>query len=253
MKHLRIRGCSTSYTDKISELLRKYLSTVDHISAESAIRFLAAYIDRTPNTKARYATYLRGFLEHHGIPFPVRVKVPKQLPPLIPDSDIQTLLSALRDKQTHKECGLRDLVLIETACKTGLRRSELANLKVRDIDFGAARLKVVNGKGGKDRVIPLHPLLKEKLLQLCNDKGSDSLVFGLNPRSLGMKLYVWAKKANVKLHTHSLRHYFATRLVDRGANLRAVQELLGHENLNTTQIYLAVTGRHLEEAINLLD
>ena len=57
----------------------------------------------------------------------------------------------------------------------------------------------------------------------------------------------------MKLHTHSFRHYFATSLVEKGANIRAVQELLGHSNLNTTQVYLSVTASHLEEAIELLD
>ena len=55
------------------------------------------------------------------------------------------------------------------------------------------------------------------------------------------------------MHTHSFRHYFATSLVEKGANIRAVQELLGHSNLNTTQVYLSVTASHLEEAIELLD
>ncbi|HIO62924.1 MAG TPA: hypothetical protein EYN37_01625, partial [Dehalococcoidia bacterium] len=78
-------------------------------------------------------------------------------------------------------------------------------------------------------------------------------VFGLSYRSLGLKISDWAKKANVPLHTHSFRHYFATKLVEKGANIRVVQELLGHSSLNTTQVYLSVTANHLEEAIGLLD
>ena len=85
------------------------------------------------------------------------------------------------------------------------------------------------------------------------DKRPNDLVFGLNYRSLGTKIRGWANKAGVDLHTHSFRHYFATSLVDKGANIRAVQELLGHTNLNTTQVYLAVTGKHLVDAINLLE
>jgi site-specific recombinase XerD len=83
-------------------------------------------------------------------------------------------------------------------------------------------------------------------------KGGAESVFGLGQQSLGNKVQVWARKAKVNLHTHSLRHHFATKLVDKGANIRAVQELLGHANLNTTQVYIAVTGRHLEQAISLL-
>lgn len=187
-----------------------------------------------------------------GIPFPLKVKVPRALPAFVPDSDVAALTECIQNKVTHKLTQFRDLVLIETARKTGLRRSELANLRVCDLDLTALRLKVTGGKGDKDRVIPLVPSLADMLRQLCARKQPRDSVFDLTPRSLGMKIYTWSKKANVKLHTHSLRHHFATTLVDKGANIRAVQELLGHANLNTTQVYVAVTSKHLEQAISLL-
>ena len=115
------------------------------------------------------------------------------------------------------------------------------------------RIYVRGGKGEKDRVIPLHPKLKPSLAKLIDGRGGNESVFGLKPRSLGNKFRDWSNKAGVDLHTHSFRHYFATTLVERGANIRAVQELLGHTNLNTTQVYLSVTADHLEEAIGLLD
>ena len=68
-----------------------------------------------------------------------------------------------------------------------------------------------------------------------------------------MKIGLWAKKAGVALHTHSLRHYFGTTLADRGAHIREIQELMGHSNLSTTEVYISVTGRHLIAAISLLD
>ena len=121
------------------------------------------------------------------------------------------------------------------------------------LTLNASRLIVVAGKGRKDRVIPLSESLRQDLKQLTHDKRPNESVFGLNSRSLGMKIKEWAKKANVPLHTHSFRHYFATTLVEKGANIRVVQELLGHSSLNTTQVYLAVTANHLAEAISLLD
>lgn len=75
----------------------------------------------------------------------------------------------------------------------------------------------------------------------------------MTKKSLGVKIHKWAIQAGVNLHTHSFRHYFATTLVERDANLRVVQELLGHSSLNTTQVYLSVTAGHLEDAIGLLD
>jgi site-specific recombinase XerD len=144
-------------------------------------------------------------------------------------------------------------VLVETAIKTGMRRSELANLLVSHISFESNRLVVVAGKGSKDRAIPISSRLKLDLQILCSDKKSNDRVFGLNPRSLGLKIREWADKAGVPSHTHSFRHYFATTLVEKGANIRVVQELFGHSSLNTTQVYLSVTANHLEEAIGLLD
>ena len=223
------------------------------MSLETARSFLSRYFDRKPNTRARYTTYLRGYFAHLGIILDLRVKVPRSLPPLVPAEDIQRLIGSIARKQTHKKARLRDRVLVETAAKTGLRRSELANLRVRDIDFTDSRLKVVAGKGAKDRVIPLASSAKSGLNALCMRKSPDDRVFGLKPRSLGNMIRTWANRAGVDLHTHSFRHHFATTLVDLGANLRAVQELLGHTNLNTTQLYLAVTGKHLEDAIGLLD
>jgi|TARA_Y100000031_G_scaffold78743_1_gene86732 site-specific recombinase XerD len=75
-------------------------------------------------------------------------------------------------------------------------------------------------------------------------------VFGLNAQSLGLKVKDWSRKADVPLHTHSFRHYFAIKLLDKGANLKVVQELLGHSSLNTTQIYLSVTVNHLKEVLD---
>ena len=128
-------------------------------------------------------------------------------------------------------------MLVDTAIKTGMRRSELANLLVSHITFGSNRLLVVAGKGSKDRIIPISNQLSIDLKMLCSKKQADERVFALNYRSLGMKIKEWSDKAGVSIHTHSFRHYFATKLVDRGANIRAVQELLGHSSISTTQIY----------------
>ena len=183
--------------------------------------------------------------------FPVKVTHP--LPAFVHDEEIEKLKEAIRAKSTHKKSTFRDLALIETAVRTGMRRDELANLQPHHIDFAALKVMVVGGKGAKDRVIPMHSRLVPILKELCEAKGPGERVFGLKGKSIGSKFYVWAKKAGVDLHPHSLRHYFATTLLERGANIRAVQELLGHANLNTTQVYLSVTGKHLEDDINLLD
>ena len=88
---------------------------------------------------------------------------------------------------------------------------------------------------------------------LLQNRKPNERVFGLKPACLSGQIRKLAKKAGVDLHTHSLRHYFGTSLVEKGANLRAVQELMGHSSLNTTQIYVGVTAKHLEDAVKLLE
>lgn len=196
---------------------------------------------------------LKGFLNHMGIPFDTKFKRPKLLPQRVRHEDVEKLKEAIRNKRTHKKSAFRDLVLIETAVKTGMRRGELAQLLVSHISFEANRISVMAGKGAKDRTIPIAESLKNLLMELCADKRFNESVFGFKPVSLGMKIKEWADKAGVPITAHSLRHYFATTLMEKGANIRQVQELLGHESLATTQIYLQLMNDHLEDAIGLLD
>jgi len=133
-----------------------------------------------------------------------------------------------------------------------MRRSELANLEPRDIhpDF----LMVMNGKGGKDRVIPLAQSTAQRLQNFVADMKPDEKIFELKAPCISNKIRQFAKKAGLDgFHTHTMRHKFATDLLEKGANIRAVQELLGHENLATTQVYLSVTDLGLRQAVQLLD
>jgi integrase/recombinase XerD len=118
---------------------------------------------------------------------------------------------------THKGSVFRDLMIIETAIKTGMKMAELANLLVKHVDFGSGSLTVIGGKGARDRVIPINGNLKITLKTLCSDKESKERVFNLAPQSLGLKLNDWAKKADTPIHTHSFRHYFATKPCREGS------------------------------------
>ena len=146
----------------------------------------------------------------------------------------------------------RDTLLVELDWRTGLRRAELSNLEAKDVhaDF----LVVRSGKGQKDRLVPLVPTIAEKLHNFIKGMKPNEKIFKLNPTSLGMKIKDLAKRAGLAdFHCHSLRHKFATDLLNHGADIRAVQQLLGHTNLNTTQVYLAVTDKRLREAVNRLE
>jgi integrase/recombinase XerD len=248
-----VRNLSDSYIEGNRVFLKGFVNTHSNPSPQSALAYLSEYAHLSQNSKARYAGYLKGFIKYLGYDFDLAVKRPHLLPQRVTDEEIRRLKEAIVNHKTHKSSVFRDLVLVETAIKTGMRRSELANLLVSHINFESNRLVVVAGKGSKDRIIPIGNRLTLDLKMLCSDKQADERVFGLNYRSLGTKIKEWADKAGVPIHTHSFRHYFATTLVEKGANIRVVQELLGHASLNTTQVYLSVTANHLEEAIGLLD
>ena len=252
LSFLSTRNLSETYIEGNRTFLKGFVNRCPIISTQSAIKYLSLHNHLSQNSKARYAGYLKGFLKYLGIDFDISIKRPHLLPEHVYEKDIQKLKATITNHMTHKGSVFRDLMIIETAIKTGLRRAELANLLVRHINFGSSSLTVVGGKGSRDRVIPITIKLELDLKKLCLEKEPKDRVFGLAPQSLGLKINDWAKKSEVPIHTHSFRHYFATRLLEKGANIRVVQELLGHSSLNTTQVYLSVTPKHLNDAINLL-
>jgi integrase/recombinase XerD len=222
-------------------------------SGPLAKAFLAQFANRKPRTLYRYAQMLRVFMKWYGEPMDdFKVRVPKSLPPYTEDSDIEKLFRAIETKKTHKGCIVRDSLLVALALHSGLRRGELANLTPQDIhaDF----LVVMRGKGEKDRMVPLVPDIALRLRNFIKGMEPNEKVFKLKAPCITMKIKQFARKAGLdRLHTHSLRAKFATDLLEAGANIRAVQLLLGHENLSTTQVYLAITDKSLRQAVNLLD
>lgn len=224
-------------------------------SAELAKSFLAPYANRQPRTLSRYAQMVKAFMKWYGEPIEdLKIKVPKSIPKYTEDADIDQVRDAIANKKTHKGCVTRDLLLFDLDHQSGLRRGELSNLFVRDIhaDF----LEVRKGKGGKDRNVPLTASISVRLQNYIKDNRlkPDDRIFKLSPGSISNKIRHFADKAGISdLHTHSLRHKFATNLLEQGTNIRVVQDLMGHENLNTTQVYLSVTDKAKKEAIRQLD
>ena len=103
LSHLESRGLSKQYTEKIDGYIGKYLRAFKEVSFQSAETFLQRSVHLMPRTRARYSTYLRGFLGHYGIQFDIRVKIPRSLPPYISEAEIWKLYQTIRDKETHKE------------------------------------------------------------------------------------------------------------------------------------------------------
>jgi len=220
---------------------------------ELAKTFLSIFKDRKPTTIARYAAILKVFFKWYGEELDINIRVPKMLPSYVEKTDIEKLLEALKSKRSHRGTISRDILLVDLAIHTGLRRSELASLMVGDIDIERQVLVVRQGKGAKDRVIPLSKSTTDKLAEYIKSKDKDSSLFGLAPASISGKIRTFATKAGVEIHTHSLRDYFATSLSEKGATIREIQSLLGHSNLTHTERYTLHTDKHLKRAIDLID
>ena len=155
-----------------------------------------------------------------------------------------------RDHRSHDPEGLRDRALIDTLYSTGLRVSELASLSVDDV--GGDMVTVV-GKGRKTRRVPIGRPAQESVRRylgqarpkLAGATAGNSLWVGLRGGPLGTRGIRSVVRKRVATFPHALRHSFATHLLEGGADLRSVQDLLGHTDLATTQIYTAVTRQHL--------
>lgn len=187
-------------------------------------------------------------------------KVEKKLPHFLATEEVEKLLNAPQEDTFQ---GVRDRAILEALYSTGLRVSELTALNVSDLDFTAEVIKC-RGKGRRERVVPIGSFALQAIkryveqrsqVSRSNTKDPDALFlnrFGdrLSTRSIRKILdkYIKITGLNEKTSPHTLRHSFATHLLNRGANLRMVQELLGHKHLSTTQIYTHVTTNNIKEA-----
>ncbi|MCK5241672.1 tyrosine recombinase XerC [bacterium] len=169
--------------------------------------------------------------------------------------DRKSILALLQAPDTQTRLGKRDCAILETLYSTGMRLSELTTLKPEAIDFACGLVRVL-GKRRKERIVPLgEPAIAalQRYLQ-ADPSPMGANVFRnarggtLTPRSVERLADKYIRQVGAKrgLSPHSLRHSFATHLLDNGADLRSVQELLGHANLTTTQIYTHVTAEKLK-------
>jgi len=220
---------------------------------ELATAFLVKFKDRQPTTLYRYYSILKGFMAWYGEKLETKIKTPDTLPDYIESSDIEKLKDAMRSKKTHKKVIERNILLIDVGIKTGLRRAELANLKVGDINLAQRYLTVRMGKGMKDRIVDLTPSLSLSLEAYLKGKGPEVSVFGLQASTISGMIHWAAKRAGVDIHCHSLRHFFGEKLVDTGTDLEIVRRLMGHSNLGTTQRYLGRSDQQRKNAIDRLE
>jgi integrase/recombinase XerD len=224
-------------------------------SVENAKAYLAQFAKRKSRTLEKYASVLKAFFKWLGDDLDIHIKTGRQLPAYVEPLDIEKLMDGMRaqNKRTHKKEAKRDILLVQTATHTGLRRAELSNLICGDIDIERRLLLVRAGKGLKDRYIPLSSSICEQLAEWIAGKPKDESVFHLAASTISGKIQTFSMKSGTKIHAHSLRDYFATQLMETNANLRVIQELLGHSSLATTEKYTLLKPEHLASAVQRLD
>lgn len=191
--------------------------------------------------------------------------MPRRLPKFLTIDESDAIMMAAKlaiqaaRSNSKSHCAKRDYVMLHVAMLAGVRVSELCALKVPHVDLKSSSISVIQGKGSKDRNLPISQKLAPILREWIGARRSGWLFPGprgrkLSARTFQRRLDTLAAAAGVKknLHPHLLRHTFATGLLRAGADLREVQELLGHSNLSTTAIYLHVDTSRLKAAVDRL-
>jgi integrase/recombinase XerD len=200
-------------------------------------------------------TLKRRDLAFDDLPFP---KQPHKLPTVLSQDEVTRLIEAARNRM-HR-------TILMLLCGTGMRRTEASRLKVSDIDSQRMVIHIHSGKGLRDRDVPLTPKLLEALRDYWRWKkprvylfpskmGDPSVEQPISDKTVWNLCRAAANRAGIqkKLGPHTLRHCFATHLLEAGTDLRTIQLLMGHERLEDTTIYLHLSQRHLHAAINPLD
>ncbi|SAI65638.1 integrase/recombinase [Bordetella ansorpii] len=229
--------------------------------------FAARFEDSRPTTSNRRLAALRRFYawalrEHRSPRDPcltlVAAKQPPRLPKTLSEAQVEALLKA-PDLDTAR--GLRDRAMLETLYATGLRVTELVEVHALNVSLNEGVVRVVRGKGGKDRLVPLgaeaahwiERYLREARPELAGARPCDALFVTARAQAMTrqafwqlVKKYARLADIHAPLSPHVLRHAFATHLLNHGADLRVVQMLLGHADISTTQIYTHVARERLK-------
>jgi integrase/recombinase XerD len=276
LEHLQIeKGLATATVQAYRRDLRRFAHAVGDdtpvrsIRSEQVLDFLLklARSKRAVRTQVRNAVALRGLMRFlraerliavdptAGLPLP---KAGRRLPEALSMDEVTRLLESVEGEDPR---ALRDAAMIETLYASGLRVSELVTLRTADVNLEAGWVAAY-GKGRKQRLVPLSEIARTKIARYLRDgrpllarRTTDALFITKRGRRMTRQGF-WkllrghALRAGIRHlpSPHTLRHSFATHLLEGGADLRAVQAMLGHSDISTTQIYTHVSRRHLRAA-----
>ena len=238
------------------ELIQKFIYTIaKEISPRSQARIISGL--------RSYFDYLifENYRESNPTDLIETPKIGVKLPDTLSEQEINSLISAI---DLSKAEGERNRAMLETMYSCGLRVSELIHLKISDLFFDEGFIKIV-GKGNKERFVPIHFSAQKYIILYMNEirtqltikKGfEDTLFLNRRGKSLSRQMIFMILKAlaikinlNKKISPHTFRHSFATHLLKNGADLRAIQQMLGHESITTTEVYVHLDTSYLKKIV----
>ncbi|QXP69631.1 site-specific tyrosine recombinase XerD [Polaribacter sp. R2A056_3_33] len=274
------RGLSKNTIDSYTRDLEKLMlfleeneinhtpTTIDEESIQQFIYEVAKKVN--PRSQARIISGLRSFFDYlifedyretNPTDLIEAPKIGRKLPDTLSEDEINALISAI--DLSHPQ-GERNRTILETLYSCGLRVSELITLQISDLFFEEGFVRVI-GKGNKQRFVPIHyaaqkyisSYIKDIRTHITPQKGFEDTVF-LNRRGRGLTrqmIFIILKNLSLeidlkkKISPHTLRHSFATHLLKNGADLRAIQQMLGHESITTTEVYVHLDKSYLKEVV----
>jgi integrase/recombinase XerD len=258
---LKLRGFSPRTVESYLYYNRKFLEFVkkepEQVTEDDVKNYIAGLMGKniSPKSIILIKAALKFFYDEILKKNIVNIKSPKvskKLPVVLTKDEIKTLINSVKNEK-HK-------LIISLLYSSGMRLSELVNLKVGDVELNEKIGWIRSGKGGKDRLFILPEILIEDLRKHVSNKNETDYIFSgyserMSPRNVQKIVSLSAKKAGINkhVHVHTLRHSFATHLLEAGENIRKIQTLLGHADLGTTQIYTHVSTEELKKVKNPLD
>ncbi|MFQ5581435.1 MAG: site-specific tyrosine recombinase XerD [Mariprofundaceae bacterium] len=247
-----------SRASRVNVFTARQQDVLDYLAHLRQQEFRESTIQRRRSVLSTWFAFLQeqGRREDHPARHLPKVRKSRPLPKMLSEQDVDALLAA---PDTGTVIGLRDRCMLELLYATGLRVSELVGLKLGNLDMEAGLVRVI-GKGNKERLVPFGEEAGKWLCAWLKQRPGQAgghLFPGRGDRAMTrqnfwQRIRIRAKQAGIgELPSpHTLRHAFATHLLNHGADLRAVQMLLGHANISTTEIYTHVTKARLHELVN---
>jgi integrase/recombinase XerD len=263
--YLRDMGQFEKYA---AETWRQPLTEVDHSQVLEYIQYITqngksmATATRNAASIKNFYNYLilRGLVQDNPAKDTAPANVARKLPQILTSLEVELLLM---QPQTTDLKGYRDKAMLEILYATGIRVSELVSLNVSDLNLSASFIKCTNGQ--RSRIIPLYPaavralsdytlLARNKMIHLVSEQALFVNVSGERMSRQGFWKIIknYQEKANIskQITPHTLRHSFATHLLENGADLRSIQDMLGHADISSTQVYVSLVKNKLKDVYN---